>query len=397
MVSLEKHERTVVCVDDELQTREALRRALRREPYDLHVEETPRAALQFIREHPVSLVITDQRMPEMTGVELLAEVRKVSPLTPGLILTAYPESVRTEAASRLALVAKPWDDETLRRTIQEFLRPGAAETKPFTVLAPLDGRPESERILDAIMPIAGIQSVRIEFLRILPRLGLYRDVSAYLERMRRRMEAYGIDAGHDVRWGDPAEQILHHARHTRSDLIVLATHGRTGLARLFERSVTEQVLRGTDVPILSCRPAAALNPWKRILVPLDGTAEGEAVLPEALRWARKAGASIELVRSTTPNYLAGGFASAAEAEDPSPYLQGVIQRMAREEVPIQTATLRGPAAREITERARRTGADLICMATRGRTGPARWLLGSVAETVIRTASCPVYVRRIRGR
>lgn len=394
MVTAEKRGQTVVCVDDEPLTREAIRRTLRREPYDLHLEETPRGALEFIREHEVSLVIADQRMPEMTGVELLAEVRKVSPSTQGLILTAYPESVLSEATSRLPLLAKPWDDETLRRTIQEFLQPGAAEIRPFTVLAPLDGRPESELVLDAIMPLAGIASLRIEFLRVLPRLGLYRDVSAYLERLHRRMKAYGIESGYDVRWGIPADQILYHARHTKADLIVLATHGRKGFPRLFEGSVTERVLRRTDAPILSCRSGQVLNPWKRILVPLDGTPEGEAVLPEALRWARKSGATLDLARSTTPDYLAGGFGAAAKAKDPSPYLEALKQRLSSEEVPIETAALRGAASREIVDRARETNADLICMSTRGRSGLLRWILGSAAETVIRTAPCPVYARRI---
>src|SRR5258706_8800792 len=84
---------SVLCVDDEPLTRKALHRLLRKGPYTLHFAETPRQALEFLETQSVDLVITDQRMPEMSGVELLQEIRKASPGTPALILTAYPESV----------------------------------------------------------------------------------------------------------------------------------------------------------------------------------------------------------------------------------------------------------------------------------------------------------------
>src|SRR6185503_7078730 len=84
---------SVLVVDDEPLTRKALHRLLRKADYALHFAETPAQALDVVQSQPVDLVITDQRMPSMSGVELLREVRRAAPDTPGLILTAYPESV----------------------------------------------------------------------------------------------------------------------------------------------------------------------------------------------------------------------------------------------------------------------------------------------------------------
>src|SRR5712675_2029481 len=90
--------RRVVCVDDEPLVRQALHRLLRKEPYEVFIAEGPAEALQYMQEYDVGLVVSDQRMPEMSGVEFLRNVRRVSPSTKGILLTAYPESVFEETA-----------------------------------------------------------------------------------------------------------------------------------------------------------------------------------------------------------------------------------------------------------------------------------------------------------
>jgi len=116
--------RTVVCVDDEPIVSRALYRLLSRGPYDVLIAETPAQALKYVRDFDVNLVISDQLMPEMTGVELLKAVRQLSPLTAGLIVTAYPESVLGEGTPESPpppLVAKPWDDEALRVAVRALV------------------------------------------------------------------------------------------------------------------------------------------------------------------------------------------------------------------------------------------------------------------------------------
>ena len=104
----------VVCVDDEPLVRQALHRLLRDEPYEFRVAASPDEALDYIGEFHVDLVIADQLMPGMTGVEFLNRVNEISPSTRGILLTGYPESVFGEIPSGTPvppLVSKPWDED----------------------------------------------------------------------------------------------------------------------------------------------------------------------------------------------------------------------------------------------------------------------------------------------
>lgn len=120
--SSERH--VVVCVDDEPEVLSALRRSLGREPYLVLTTRNPHEALQWVLSRNVSAVVSDERMPEMTGTELGAQVRLHSPGTARILLTAYPgESAQGPGLqpSIECLIAKPWDDAMLRRAIREFL------------------------------------------------------------------------------------------------------------------------------------------------------------------------------------------------------------------------------------------------------------------------------------
>jgi response regulator RpfG family c-di-GMP phosphodiesterase len=118
------HHHLVLCVDDEPRTLSALRRTFRREPYEVVVTSNPWQALSWIDSKDVSLVISDQRMPEMTGSEMIAEIRGRSPATQCMLLTAYPGSVSAGVTSWTdigKLLLKPWDDQQLRRIVRHLL------------------------------------------------------------------------------------------------------------------------------------------------------------------------------------------------------------------------------------------------------------------------------------
>jgi DNA-binding NtrC family response regulator len=119
-----KERHVVVLVDDNPEVLSALRRALRREPYQVLTTSLPAQALRWVEAIDVSAVVSDQRMPDMTGTELLGRVAQRSPATTGVILTAYgPEAATEPEALRSVecIIAKPWDDAMLRTTIREFL------------------------------------------------------------------------------------------------------------------------------------------------------------------------------------------------------------------------------------------------------------------------------------
>jgi DNA-binding NtrC family response regulator len=119
------HWHTVLIIDDEPAVLGALRRALEREPYDVVTTDRPTLALEWLVHKNVSLVISDQRMPEMEGDALLEEVWVRSPMTERLLLTGFPEQVDrlpTFRRARLNVMTKPWDDYELKRTIRALLR-----------------------------------------------------------------------------------------------------------------------------------------------------------------------------------------------------------------------------------------------------------------------------------
>lgn len=116
--------RLVVCVDDEPAILGALRRALRSEPYRLLTTGSPAIVLEWIGSRDVDVLISDHRMPGMAGAELLQEVRRRSPDTARVMLTAYPEEVfRTRGirADADCLIGKPWDGDLLKRTVRQLL------------------------------------------------------------------------------------------------------------------------------------------------------------------------------------------------------------------------------------------------------------------------------------
>jgi DNA-binding NtrC family response regulator len=115
---LETH--VVMVVDDDANTLNALRRALAPEPYFVVTSEHPKLALQWIPRRNVSVVISDRRMPEMGGDRFLREVRRSSPRSILLLLTAYPEEI-TEPPY-VTVLTKPWDDRSLRKTLRRLLR-----------------------------------------------------------------------------------------------------------------------------------------------------------------------------------------------------------------------------------------------------------------------------------
>ena len=115
----------VLCVDDDAAVLSALRRVLREEPFEVLTANSAANALASLRRNPIEVIITDQRMPDRSGAELLAEVGQRWPRIGRVILTAYPgHSVMSEGirAGVDFLFHKPWDDDALRGAVRRLLR-----------------------------------------------------------------------------------------------------------------------------------------------------------------------------------------------------------------------------------------------------------------------------------
>jgi len=121
-----EHGQTLLVVDDEPNILSALSRLLRREGFHILTANSPNDAFELLAKNPVQVILSDQRMPEMSGTEFFARVRQLYPDTVRIVLTGYTDldSV-TDAINRGAIykfLTKPWDDDQLREQIREAFR-----------------------------------------------------------------------------------------------------------------------------------------------------------------------------------------------------------------------------------------------------------------------------------
>jgi len=222
------------------------------------------------------------------------------------------------------------------------------------------------------------------------------------EALKRTMrEVYAPDRPLEVDYltteGDAALEILRMAGERGCDLIVMGTHGRTGLSRLVAGSVAIAVIRGAQCPVLALRSPEKPRDSQEIRVilhPTDFSVDSEAALRVARWLAWHHGARLVILHVAMLEVLVDG--TTAADVDPRDYrdaLDEVKKRVDGPDLkhPIETILTRGYTAPGIIETADDLGADLIVMGTHGRTGLSRLLMGSVAEQVLPKANCPVLV------
>ena len=196
-----------------------------------------------------------------------------------------------------------------------------------------------------------------------------------------------------VRQGDPVEAISRHATEVDAELLLMSTHGRSGLEVIREGSVTEQVVRQSPCPVFilhatredSDRPHHE-NFFHRMLVPLDGSEVSAAILPCVIQFAQ---------RFNTEVVLFHDHPDCAESADPSRRREfieryGVEVANAGVSVQLDCTTLLQPI-QTILQRTDELGIDLVAMVTHGQGGERRPLDESVTANVMRHASRPLLV------
>jgi nucleotide-binding universal stress UspA family protein len=212
-----------------------------------------------------------------------------------------------------------------------------------------------------------------------------------------------------VTGADPAAAILAAVRREAADLVVMATHGRSGVARAVLGSVAERVLADSPVPVVLLRPGGhRVEHLTTLLVPVDGSPGASLALGLAVPLARAAGARIVLVDAVRSVLEYAGMmvvSTTAVAPDPTwddealaaarGYVEGLAARLRQAGIDAEGRAMLGRTGESIVETASAVGADLIVMSTHALTGPARTLLGSTADEVVRTAGRPVLLLRQR--
>lgn len=228
----------------------------------------------------------------------------------------------------------------------------------------------------------------------------------YLAGIKYGRLAPTLDVKTELAEGDVATALVTYAAQHEVDLIVMSTHGRSGLSRWLYGSVTEKVLSGAPCPVLAVRSA---EPIKHVMIPLDGSALAETAVLPGLAIAKSFGATATLFEATAahPKTVEPAIVAQLEqiesgmgehlVEDPiekaSAYVSMIARTHADEGVDIKVAVGKGPAAEAILNLADDRDVDLIVMATHGRTGLSRWVYGSVTEKVLRLAERNLLVVR----
>jgi len=200
----------------------------------------------------------------------------------------------------------------------------------------------------------------------------------------------------DLHAGPINDVLQGYARRNDIDLIVMSTHGRSGISRLSLGSVTDSLIRHTTIPVLVVKPPTSyLNPqlvgaFKRIVVPLDGSTLAEQILPRVLELAKLEEAEVTLLNILVPHSY-----SQKEIVDPTlpwwdkdisvaqAYLFRIAAKLRRNGVTVTTdIVISENVASAIGDYAAREKADVIAIATHGRGGLARMLRGSVADAIM---------------
>jgi len=201
--------------------------------------------------------------------------------------------------------------------------------------------------------------------------------------------------------------ILEAARTLPADLIVMGSHGRSGVSRLVLGSVAERVVRSAPCPVMVVPPHDAVEPstvsFKHIVCPVDFSDVSLAALTWALSLAEEADARLSLLHviEVPPELRASTVVTdanldelhaAAEAETLT-RLRSLIPVHAAEFCSVETATAAGAAGHAILEFAARRHADLIVMGAQGQGAVERLIFGSKTRDVVCGATCPVLTVR----
>jgi nucleotide-binding universal stress UspA family protein len=211
-------------------------------------------------------------------------------------------------------------------------------------------------------------------------------------------DTFGVAVSSVIVQGEPPETLVETARAKEGDLIVIGTHGRRGLNRLFMGSVAARVIAAAPMPVLVVRRAcdACRGEYRRILVPFDRSAFSAAALRQACALAHADGGAVTALYAI-PRYeeMIGFVRSEGIREqierEARKILAGATEVAAAAGATIATELADGPAADEIVAAATRLDADLIAIGSHGHRGVDKILLGSTAERVILSAPCPVLV------
>jgi nucleotide-binding universal stress UspA family protein len=283
------------------------------------------------------------------------------------------------------------------------------------LLVPLDGSPLAERALTTASGLATTIPGRVILIRVIPNSHATTEagkapeavttpeIEAYLATVAKRFGSAPVETV--VAGGDPAQTILAQVAERGVDLIVMATHGRSGIGRWVFGSVADQVMRHSPVPALLVSATSPERAWPkgrapRILVTLDYSALSEVVLEAAANLAKTIHGELLLFSVTPLLVVTDGYGQVylpydvdQDLIDRRRYLEETAAKLRERGLTVTTRAEFGTPNTLIVDVAREEDVDLIAMATHGSGGATRVLMGSMAAGVVQRATAPVLIVR----
>jgi nucleotide-binding universal stress UspA family protein len=280
------------------------------------------------------------------------------------------------------------------------------------ILLPLDGSQLAEEALPwaqqfarasgeslVLVSVYGSDEQMWEAAQIDPNVnitGARAQLANYLDRTSQQAAAPGVAVTTEVRAGDVAEQVLRAVQDHQASAIVLTTHGRGGFDGSGRGSVADKLVRRANVPVLVVPPHVPAGPVESLVVPVDGSEAAASAVPVARRLAHQLSARVHLVSVVDPA-ITWAFPEEGGLR-PSDHLREraesyLSQLKSSDEV---SSVVSGRPSAAVVEYATQRDAQLIVMATHGRSGAVRLDLGSVADDVVRRSRCPVLLVPVRG-
>jgi nucleotide-binding universal stress UspA family protein len=268
------------------------------------------------------------------------------------------------------------------------------------VLVPVDGTESKDEMLAYSQAIGSPDDTEITLVHVLPGTA---DASQettnppdFLQQLRDSLTTAGWSVNTELSAGDAVDEVIKLASNLPATLVLMSTHGRTGLERIREGSVTENVLKRCPCPVFilhSTRPEPTdrrnSDLFRRILVPLDGSEDSSAILGCVESFARDHGSEVVLFHDemdlSPDDEPASILKMRAKLEDVSVKLANTGLK-----VSLDWTTSRRPI-REILRTVDDLKIDLVAMATHGKDRKCRVMQESVTAEVIRYANCPLLV------
>jgi nucleotide-binding universal stress UspA family protein len=291
---------------------------------------------------------------------------------------------------------------------------------PTRVLFASDGSEDSELAATTAVGLAKITGSQLHVLHVAPAFPDYfepsdpqpgpteREARRILEEEVKKIENVGgTVAQSHLRRGGAAEEVIELAEELETGLIVLGSRGRGRIRRALMGSVSDSVVRHAHCPVLVVRWKPVTFPAK-ILLATDGSEEAALAAQSAADLAARTGSELHLTHVGTAlshvQYSLGAEVGPLPAgpqelldKEAKEVLEAQLERMREAGASVTEAHLMsGRADEEIIVRAEQVGADIVVVGSRGLGGVRRALMGSVSDSVVRHAHCPVLVVRREG-